>query len=754
MTLRAAILCLLLLLAAGSARADTQNFKFDAPAGVDDSATPEVMRDLAARILPVYEEQDPLLYLQNLSALQLVVGDYKSAQSTRQSLQDRRQHVHAGPIGDRTRLLDIYTQAQAEAAADDKLSFTEAFDRDAGAMAAKLDNPHAYAFTSWHGAPPDSFGQRLQLAFDRLRHQHDIAMPQAIGLIRTYLAYHVYQDTRQPMQAVAAADAGRRYVTEDHVRIRGAGGVELQASIVRPKNAKPLPTLLEFTISRSATQAIACAAHGYVGVVAHTRGSEDGDDQVTPFEHDGADARAVIRWIAQQPWSDGRVGMYGDGYSGFAAWSAAKHLPKALKAIATINAMAPGISFPAQGRIYRNSAYRWLVDHTQGSHAAGTGYDAFWQALNQAWYRSGKPYRALDRMAKIPSHIFLRWLNHPSFDLYWRRLTPNHWQFDRFDIPVLQMTGYYAQGQAGSLHYFSGLARNRPNADSTLLIGPYDDSDLQSGSVAPLLGGHRRDPIADLDFRELRFQWFDHIFKGTAKPTPLKARINYEIMGDNRWGHADSLKTMSPHPLTLYLNPGTKGGPNQLTTTKPAKGAGIDQTVDFRKRDDATALPGNDLLQPGLQLHHAVMYVGQSLKKPLVISGRLSVGLDFSINKYDMDFYVRLYEQRRDGQYLALTAPYEQRASYVRDPVHRQLLVKGGRQHLSFDSPRMVGRKLDAGSRLVLVLGINKRPDQEINYGAAGDVSAESIKDAGKPLKIRWYGDSHIEIPQAGPDSR
>ena len=43
-----------------------------------------------------------------------------------------------------------------------------------------------------------------------------------------------------------------------------------------------------------------------------------------PYEHDGAEARAVIGWIAQQPWSDGRVGMYGSGYSAFAAWAAAK----------------------------------------------------------------------------------------------------------------------------------------------------------------------------------------------------------------------------------------------------------------------------------------------------------------------------------------------------------------------------------------------------------------------------------------------
>jgi hypothetical protein len=46
-----------------------------------------------------------------------------------------------------------------------------------------------------------------------------------------------------------------------------------------------------------------------------------------------------------------------------------------------------------------------------------------------------------------------------------------------------------------------------------------------------------------------------------------------------------------------------------------------------------------------------------------------------------------------------------------------------------------------------MVLSINKRPDQEINYGTGGDVSEESIADGKIPLKIRWFSSSYIEIP-------
>ena len=73
-----------------------------------------------------------------------------------------------------------------------------------------------------------------------------------------------------------------------------------------------------------------CAAHGYVGIVAFTRGERRSKGNIVPFEHDGEDARTVINWITNQTWSDGRVGMYGGSYSGFTPWAAAAtHLPAA-----------------------------------------------------------------------------------------------------------------------------------------------------------------------------------------------------------------------------------------------------------------------------------------------------------------------------------------------------------------------------------------------------------------------------------------
>jgi hypothetical protein len=51
------------------------------------------------------------------------------------------------------------------------------------------------------------------------------------------------------------------------------------------------------------------------------------------------------------------------------------------------------------------------------------------------------------------------------------------------------------------------------------------------------------------------------------------------------------------------------------------------------------------------------------------------------------------------------------------------------------------------GSRLLVIVNINKNPLAQINYGTGKDVSDESIADAGEPLKVKWYNDSYIDVP-------
>jgi hypothetical protein len=387
--------------------------------------------------------------------------------------------------------------------------------------------------------------------------------------------------------------------------------------------------------------------------------------------------------------------------------------------------------------------------NTNPSLDAGFADDGVWRALNEKWYRSGRPYRDLGRIFGRPNPIFIRWLNHPSYDRFWQTMVPFREQFAHLDIPILTTTGYFDESEPAALYYFSQHQRYDSHADHTLLIGPYDDNVIQHGSLtSPVLRDYAIDPVARVDLRELRYQWLDHALKGAALPAQLSGRINYEVMGANEWQHAASFAALAADSQRFYLDASGSGGSHRLSRRKSAKLAAIAQTVRFKDRSDAGWMPPNDLISKSLVTHDAVLYASDPLPKATRMSGLITGHLDFVVNKMDMDLDIAMYELNSSGEYLRLFNPADElRLSYAADRVHRHLLKAGERQQVAFISERMTSRQLEQGSRLVMVLRVSKRPDREINYGTGGDVSDESIADGKVPLKVRWFNDSYIDVP-------
>jgi len=60
---------------------------------------------------------------------------------------------------------------------------------------------------------------------------------------------------------------------------------------------------------------------------------------------------------------------------------------------------------------------------------------------------------------------------------------------------------------------------------------------------------------------------------------------------------------------------------------------------------------------------------------------------------------------------------------------------------------RMTAKLINKGSRLVMVLNVNKNANAQVNMGSGKDVSTETNEDAGEPLTLKWYNDSKINIP-------
>ena len=129
-------------------------------------------------------------------------------------------------------------------------------------------------------------------------------------------------------------------------------GVRLAATLYMPDGTKPsekFPALLEYLPYRKddATAARDYPIHsyfarrGYVSVRVDVRGF--GASEGTPTdreysEQEQRDGEQVIAWLASQPWSTGKVGMFGISWGGFNSLQMAMRHPPALKAILAVDA--------------------------------------------------------------------------------------------------------------------------------------------------------------------------------------------------------------------------------------------------------------------------------------------------------------------------------------------------------------------------------------------------------------------------------
>jgi predicted acyl esterase len=327
-------------------------------------------------------------------------------------------------------------------------------------------------------------------------------------------------------------------------------------------------------------------------------------------------------------------------------------------------------------------------------------------------------------------------------------------EFAGVGIPVLQTAGYYFGGPGAALYYLTQHYRYDPRAEHYLVIGPYDHFQGQRGVVSALgdtatvLAGYTIDPVARIDITaDLRYQWFDWVLKRGPKPALLADKVNYEVVGANRWKHAPSVAAMANGTLRLYLNSDADGDWHRLVADPPAHDATLSLTVNLADRSDSSrVVPGGGVSDTAIDTFNALVFASDPLPSATEISGLPSGHLELVANKRDFDFGISIYELRKDGTYLSLP-PYQSRASYVRDIGRRRLLTPGTRERLDWKNVRLTSQLCEAGSRIVMVLGVLRGPSQQINYGTGKDVNEETVADAGEPLTIRWSNRSYLELP-------
>lgn len=707
------------------------------------TAAPDAqVQSAAATLIATFAKADQPSDLTSLYRLQLAAGHYRDAEATMDRLAQIERASHPGRA-DTLMPWRIYARARQFEAAG--LSASAALHRAFALLYGRLSDRRIADILPWFKA---DLTDLRSVAASREAACDGVALgacPSAIDLIVAKQAVAIWAYLLPEANEMLRADAERRFFIDDRLLIPTSDGAKIATMLVRPRSRHRLTALLNFTIYArddwSLADAVKMAAHGYAGVVAYTRGKGRSPGPVVPYVHDGADAATVIDWLARQRWSDGRVGMFSGSYNASTQWAAAKHRPRALKALATSASNAPGIDTPMQGNVFQTFIYPWpfYTTDTKGLDDATYGQNARWADLNRKWYVSGRPYRDLDRIDGKPNPVFNTWLDHPSYDAYWQRLIPYRDEFARIDIPVFVETGYYDGGMVGALHYLEQHYRYRPSADHRLLVGPYTHTAMQTG-VRASINGDDIDKAALIDLQDLRLGWFDHVFRGAPLPDILRDRINFEVMGANRWRHVSSLADMADAHWRLYLG-GRRDEAGLLFGEEPGGVSPPELRVDFADRSDANY----EVPAKGLDTRNALVFVTTPIDRAMEVAGLFKGHFIIVTNKRDLDLSVSFYEKRADGKYLPL-ASYLGRASYMADRSHRTLLQPGIPQTLDFTSQTVTARLLAPGSRIVAVVAVPKAPDIQINYGTGGDVSAESIVDAKVPLSVRWLQDSYLEL--------
>jgi predicted acyl esterase len=212
-------------------------------------------------------------------------------------------------------------------------------------------------------------------------------------------------------------------------------GVRLAATLYRPEGAKPgekFPALLEYLPYRKDDGTAAgdypkhayFARRGYVSVRVDIRGfgaSEGSPPEREYSEQEQADGEQVIAWLAQQPWSNGNVGMFGISWGGFTALQMAMRHAPGLKAILAVDATAElfhddvhyvdGIAHVDEFELNMDMAEGWTgaPDYTVDEKILGPRFETPpWSLLYLKHQRDGPFWRERVRGLKeitIPSFL-------------------------------------------------------------------------------------------------------------------------------------------------------------------------------------------------------------------------------------------------------------------------------------------------------------------------------------------------------------
>jgi len=578
-------------------------------------------------------------------------------------------------------------------------------------------------------------------------------------------------------EATATPPAATDYDIRWGVKIPLRDKVELNATLYFPKTpdgpAPKTPVIFTLTPYISDTyhaRGAYFASHGYVFALVDVRGRGNSAGEFEPFAQEPRDGHDVVEWLAQQPFCDGKVAMWGGSYAGFDQWATAKEFPPHLATIVPAAAAHPPYDYPSLDNVGFLYDMQWFT-HTSGRTGQQNlfGDSKFWRTKFLDAYKKHIAFSTLDSFLGNPSKNFQRIIRHPMADAYYDGMVPTQEQFKRILLPILTITGQYDGDELGAMTFYRDHMANaspETRAKHFLIIGPWD----HAGTRTPTdeVGGVKFGPAAIVDLNDLHRQWYDWTMKNGAKPEFLKNQVAYYLLApgnsgaNGEWKYTDNFANLIANPKTLYLD--SKNGDangvfrsGMLVEKQPNEGADqyVNDPMDTSRGENVEGVEPKDktaAIDQSFALcigKDGLVYHTGPLPKETPLVGCPKVSLWVSLDTPDTDLQADLYEIQPDGTSIALWN--DVRRLRYRESLREAKLVKPDEiVKCNFDPGLFVARRLMKGSRLRLAVYSPNSIFWQKNYNSGGVVADETAKDA-HTAHIKIYHDaqrpSSIDLP-------
>lgn len=538
-------------------------------------------------------------------------------------------------------------------------------------------------------------------------------------------------------------------------------GTVLRSNVYRPADAGRYPVLLGRTPYGKETwgrwiEPERTAAEGWVVVINDMRGGFASDGDFNPFFHDGDDGHDVVEWCAAQPWSSGRVGMFGSSAPGFMQLLAAATRPPSLVAIApmqTWTGFGRGCVYDPGGAFMLYTA-QWALmlegmDPERRLDASLPGYLERLRTVQRAQWAPGEwlgapSLREHDHLAPPHADFFGSWLDHPDHDDFWARLDLER-QFERIDVPALHLVGLFDKFRLGSTHNYRALRERalsaRARDGQRLVLGPWTHGIPVRAEASERFFG----PEAHVNVRTLVLRWYERWLRGKDDALADEPPVRVWVQGAERWREAADWPLPGTRATALHLRAG-----GRLSAAAPGAGEEPDRfTHDPLDPAPTTPNPRQTRSEGPLDVRaisardDVLHYETEPLDADLEAIGEIAVRLFAATSARDADWVVTLLDIAPDGRAERVTEGML-RARY-RDGHETPVLVEPGAVVEYEIALRPSAVRFAAGHRIGLDVAGASFPqyDRNLGRGIAFDTELEGaaqtqtvFHDAARPSRL------------------